>query len=311
MPGCVAGKRFVRPWRLISGRHASFPPMLRLRTLAAAVGGVELSIALLAGILLLAATFAGDRFATAAGAVVAAALLAALALLGRVPLAAGGTALAGALLALAGWSGLSAAWSIAADLSWEELNRGLVYVAFAAVGIVLGSQGPRAGRVVAMLLTVVLGATILWALAGKAIPALFPDGGRAARLRDPIGYWNALALLADALLVLGLWLAATPSLRRALRVVGAVVAFCAVVAVLLAASRAGVAGGLVGVLVWLWLGGARVERALLALAVSVPGIAVAGWAFTRPGLVDDGQEHATRVADGRWFALALVLGAAV
>jgi O-Antigen ligase len=271
---------------------------------------MELGVALVAGVLLLAATFSGDAFATAAGALVAAAVLGALALLGFVPLARGGAALVGALLALAAWSGVSVAWSIAPDLSWDELNRGLVYAAFAVVGVVLGSQGRRAARVAAAVLVVVLGATILWALAGKAIPSLFPDGGRAARLRDPIGYWNALALLADALLVLGLWLAATPGLRRAFRLAGAVLSFCAVVAVLLAASRAGVAGAVVAVLVWLWLGRERVERALLALAVSVPGILVAGWAFTRPGLVDDGQEHATRVADGRWFALALLLGAA-
>ena len=286
-------------------------PMLRLRDRAAAAGATELGLALLAGALLLAAAFAGDAFATGAAAIVAAAVLGALALLGRAPLATGGAALVGTLIALAAWSGLSVAWSIAPDLSWDELNRGLVYVAFAVLGVVLGSQGARACRLAAVVLAAVLGATILWALAGKAIPSLFPDGGRAARLRDPIGYWNALALLADAVLVLGLWLAASPGLRRALRVAGAVLAFCAVVAVLLAASRAGVAGALVGVFVWLWLGGARVERALLALAVSVPGIAVAGWAFTRPGLVDDGQEQAARAADGRWFVLALVLGAGV
>ena len=30
-----------------------------------------------------------------------------------------------------------------------------------------------------------------------------------ARLREPVGYWNALALIADIALVLGLWLGAT------------------------------------------------------------------------------------------------------
>src|SRR5687768_1817764 len=127
--------------------------MLRLRDRAAAAGrDVELGIATLAGILLLAAAFAGEAFATAAGTVVAAAVLGALALMGRLPLAAGGSAVVGALLALAAWSGLSVAWSVAPDLSWDELNRGLVYVAFAVVGIVLGSQGSRACRTAAVLL---------------------------------------------------------------------------------------------------------------------------------------------------------------
>ena len=51
------------------------------------------------------------------------------------------------------------------------------------------------------------GPSSCWALLGKAVPALGPDdAGRVARLKGTIGYWNALALLADAALGLGLWL---------------------------------------------------------------------------------------------------------
>jgi tetratricopeptide (TPR) repeat protein len=45
--------------------------------------------------------------------------------------------------------------------------------------------------------------------------------------------------------------------------------------------------------------------------VAIPACLVAAWAFTRPALVDDGQPRADRVADGAWFALVLVAGAAV
>ena len=283
-------------------------PMPTVRERAAALRP-EAATALPAGILLLlvAALFAGDSTLVHAAALAAAAVVGGLAALGRLRLS-GGVALVAALVALAAWNGLSVAWSIAPDLSWAELNRGLLYAAFAGLGAILGSQGPRALRVTALVVGAALAAAILWALAGKAIPALFPDGGRAARLRDPIGYWNALALAADALLVLALWVAAGARDRR-VRAAGAVVATCAVVAVLLSASRAGVAAGVVGVLAWLLLGGGRVERALLAVAATVPGFAVAAFAFTRPGLVEDGQELALRVSDGRLFAGALVLGA--
>ena len=129
--------------------------------------------------------------------------------------------LVGLLLATAAWSGLSIAWSVAPDLSWAELNRTLVFAAFLAVGLLLGA-GPRRACAAAppRRCTVALGAGVVWALAGKAIPALFPDGGRAARLRDPIGYWNALALAADVLLVLALSFAASAravSVRDGLR----------------------------------------------------------------------------------------------
>ena len=190
---------------------------------------------------------------------------------------------------LADWrrgAGISVAWSVAPDRSWDELNRGLVYAAFAVLGRRCSARlGPRAlaaGR--ARCSPARSAPRSLWALAGKAIPALFPDGGRAARLRDPIGYWNALALVANALLVLGLWLAARrvararaparrdrAGLRRGRGDPPRRVA-CRRRSARSSASRSGSA-----------LGRSRVERALLALAAAVPAVAVAGWAFTRPG----------------------------
>ena len=91
----------------------------------------------------------------------------------------------------------------------------------------------------------------------------------------------------------------------------AVLAYAAVVAVLLAASRAGVAAAALGIVLWLWLRPDRVEAALLTLVAIVPATVVAGWAFTRPALVEDGASHADRVADGAWFGLLLVVGGAL
>ena len=89
----------------------------------------------------------------------------------------------------------------------------------------------------------------------------------------------------------------------------AALAYAAVVAVLLAASRAGVAAAVLGIVLWLWLRRDRVEAALLMLVATVPAAAVAGWAFTRPALVEDGASRADRVADGAWFGLILLVGA--
>ena len=262
----------------------------------------------IATVLLLAALFAGDSVWTALAALLVAGGWSALALAGRAPQPGGGRALLGVLLATAAWAGLSIAWSVVPDRSWDELNRTLVFAAFLVVGLLLGASGPRACRLALAALVAALGAAVVWALAGKAIPALFPDGGRTARLRDPIGYWNALALAADMLLVLSLQLAAAARSRVAVAG-GAMLAYAATVAVLLAASRAGVAAAVLGVALWLWLGRDRVTSALLALAAVLPGAAVAAWAFSRPALVDDGYPRAERVADGAWFGLLLLLGA--
>ncbi|MGI9112654.1 MAG: O-antigen ligase family protein, partial [Gaiellaceae bacterium] len=285
----------------------------RAATTGAARGASAFLLALVVAALLVGALFAGESFWIGAAAMLAAAAVLALGLLDRIELSSGGAPLVAALVGLAAWSGVSIGWSVAPDRSWDELNRGLVYAAFAVLGVALGSVdraslGLRTCRLVALTLAGALGAAVLWAVAGKVVPALFPDGGRAARLRDPIGYWNALALAANALLVLGLWLASRPAGRSA-RLTGVVLAYAAVVATLLAVSRAGLLGAIVAVALWLILSDKRVELALLALAALVPAVVVSAWAFTRPALVEDGQASADRVADGAWLGLLLVAGA--
>ena len=93
------------------------------------------------------------------------------------------------LAALTAWVGLTMWWSIAPDRSWEAFNRMLVYGAFALLGLspraCRGRRGrsPPGSRAPAR-------ARARWALLGKVIPSLFPDGARVARLRNPVGYWN-------------------------------------------------------------------------------------------------------------------------
>jgi tetratricopeptide (TPR) repeat protein len=219
-----------------------------------------------------------------------------------------GTTTVGLLLALVGWVGVTIVWSVAGDRSWSALNKGLLYVLFLVAGILLGCLGSRSARFTAAMLTAAVGAALVWALAGKAIPAFFPDGGRIARLRNPVGYWNGLALLADAGLVLGTWLATAYGLRR-WRVAGGLVVYASVLVLLLTQSRSGVAGA-VGVLaLWLWISPERVAGALTVCAAGAPALVVGGWAFTRSALVDDGAAHAARVDDGALFGGLAVVGA--
>jgi hypothetical protein len=227
---------------------------------------------------------------------------------GRIPLPAPAPAGAAFVCLLAGyvvWTGVSVVWSIVPDRSWDELNRGLVYAALAAIGVLAGALARRPARTGASGLALLLAAVLLWSLAGKVVPALFPDGARVARLRNPVGYWNALALLADVSLPLFLWLAA----RR--RDLGALGVYVAVVALLLTYSRAGVGVGILAIAAWIALGFARAE-ALAALAASLPvAFAVAGVALALPGVARDLQPHSVRVRDGAWLGLALLVGAIV
>src|SRR3954454_10025528 len=206
--------------------------------------------------------------------------------------------------AFVAWNGVSVIWSIEGDRSWAYFNRGLVYLAFAVIGLWLGPWVREWAYVLAGALALPLG----WALLGKAIPAL-GSSGRVARLSSPIGYWNALGLLFAMAVPLALWLAARREHRHWLRASGVVYFYALVVGLLLTYSRGGVLAAGAAAVLWLVFGAARIDTAAALLLARGPGLGVAVWAFTRPGLADDHQAHAVRVHDGAWFAVVFVLAA--
>jgi O-Antigen ligase len=222
-----------------------------------------------------------------------------------------GLVAAAAAAGLMAWAGLSVWWSIAGDRSFDALGKSLVLLAFGVVGLAAAVLPERPVRAVALVLAAALAAVLCWALIGKAVPALGPDdAGRVARLRGSIGYWNALALLADAALGLGLWLATSVRDRYG-RPLGALLLYLATLVILLTQSRAGLVAGLAVLALVLWLTADRVEAATVALLACSPGLLVAGWAFTRPALVEDGAASSARVSNGAALGAITLLGAAV
>ncbi len=214
-------------------------------------------------------------------------------------------------IGLVSFAGLSIVWSIAGDRSWDALAKGLVVLAFGVVGLALAVLPDRPLRHLALLLAALLWLVLAWALLGKAIPALGPDDAdRVARLKGSIGYWNALALLADAALGPAVWLLVSVQHRLA-RLGGALLVYTATVVVLLTQSRAGLLAGLIVLGFVIALSGRSVEACLCVLLAGVPGVLVSAWAFTRPALVEDGAARADRVADGRPLAILLLVGAGV
>jgi O-Antigen ligase len=268
---------------------------------------------LAAAALLFTALFFGDGtsngrlFWIGALAVIAAAAIAAGGGL-PVPRGAGAVAL-GLLAALIAWVGLTIWWSIAPDLSWAAFDRLLVYGAIGLLGL-LAARAPQPARTAAAGLAVLLGLVLAWALLGKVIPSLFPDGARVARLRNPVGYWNSLALVAATAVPFGLW-ACSRRFHPAVRASGALLVYLAELVVVLTYSRAGIAVAAVAALAWLAIERDRLEAlATLVLVTPVAGL-VALWAFSRPALTDDLQPYSDRVNDGAWFGVLLCVGAAV
>jgi type II secretory pathway component PulM len=208
--------------------------------------------------------------------------------------------------------GLSVLWSVAPDLSWNYFNRGLVYLSFLVLGLLIGAGVARALYLSAVGLAALTALVVAWALAGKVVPNLFPDGSRLARLREPVGYWNSLGLIAVMALLLGVWLASRRGRHRWLRVGGTVLVFLATVTLLLTLSRGSTATAAVVVVAFIALTRERVP-ALAALALgAVPALAVASWAFTEDGLTADRQPYDVRLEAGlKLGVLLLLVGGAV
>jgi hypothetical protein len=199
-------------------------------------------------------------------------------------------------------------WSALPDRSWDYFNRGLAYFAFAVVGAFAGSA--LSTRVGAWLLGGLVAVTCLWALAGKAVPALYDDYGRLARLRSPVGYWNALALVMVFGVPIALWAASSWRHSRGVRAGAVVGLYALAIALVLTYSRGGLLTAFVALACWFALTRERFESLAALVAGGVPAAIVSGIALLLPGIAQDGQPHSVRVQDGAVFAVVFLLGAA-
>jgi hypothetical protein len=246
-------------------------------------------------------------FPLGTAAVLLAAGLVAATLVGALPRPALGRTGAAFLALFAGftlWSGLSVQWSIAGEASWAYFNRDLVYLAFAVLGAVAAAIVTRSA--IAGAVAALLGLVIGWALLGKIVPPLVPNGDALARLRAPIDYWNGLALLCAVAVVLGLWLASCRAFRPLARAAGVLLAYGATVAVVLTYSRAGIAVTALAALAWVAFGRAAFDS-LAAIVLAAPaGVGVAAFGVSLPGVGDDGLSDAARAHDGRLLGVVFV-----
>jgi O-antigen ligase len=201
------------------------------------------------------------------------------------------------LAALALWLALSISWSGLPDRSWDYANRALVYLFLALLGLWVAGRT----RELALGLMAAFGAVLAWSLLGKVLPVVYDYGSlEVGRLRGPVGLWNQLALVAAFALPLALW-------RR--RLEGVLLAYTAIVALLLTYSRGGVVTAVLVVTAWFVLDDERVESARTLLAGALPALLVVGIAFLLPGVTGDGQSSHARWRDGLIFGALCVIGA--
>lgn len=212
------------------------------------------------------------------------------------------------LVLFAAWTGASLLWSVAPADTWVEVNRALAYALVVAVALAAGSTAPRAiGRVAGGYL-VIATAVALWALAGKVAPGVVDHATQISRLRDPLEYWNALALVCALAVPIAIRVATARGLHGRRSILALVALLLLLTCIGLTYSRGGLIAVAVAVIVMTAAGGPRLAGlAVLALGL-LAAAPVLALAWTDDTLSTNAPPLAEQIDAG--LKLGVVLGLA-
>jgi hypothetical protein len=181
----------------------------------------------------------------------------------------------GLLGAFAAWNAITVAWSIAPDQTWIEFNRVLTYVLVLALAITAGASNARAPETIARGFLLVALAVAVYGLGQKLFPGLSIPGlfnlnqtGGFARLQEPFGYWNALALFLAMAVPVALAIAVDRAGSRRRRLLSLLTIELLLLTVGLTYSRGGLLALGFGAAVGIAVSGARL-RSLMWFALAV------------------------------------------
>jgi O-Antigen ligase/Tetratricopeptide repeat len=210
-----------------------------------------------------------------------------------------------ALTSFLAWIALSLVWSESPTRTVLELQRALVYVA--ALAALLLAVRRSCWRTALAGVLVAVSMLALYGLATRLLPDVFGyERGGPYQLSRPVGYWNALGLLAAMGVVLALGWAAHARARE-VRAAAAAAVPALVVTLYFTFSR-GAWVGLVIALVVLFVFDPRRSRAAAVLVAILPFTAAAvALASQSDGLTRANAPLAQAIRDGHRLGLAIVL----
>ena len=218
-------------------------------------------------------------------------------------------AFAAFMAALAVWIALSSLWSISTSASVREVERMLVYVAVAlAVALVL-RRGDGAAVVAGALVGITLVST--YALATRLFPDrldTYDDPINYYRLAEPLGYWNALGLLATMGLVLAVGFVAHAR-HKAVVVVAAAATPVLALTLYFTFSRGAWAALVLGTVAAAAVDPRRLRLLWTALVIAIPSALCISYASQQAALTTEDAVPAAAAREGH--RVAAVLGAFV
>jgi O-Antigen ligase len=214
----------------------------------------------------------------------------------------------GLLLAFTALTGLSVAWSVAPDASWQDAGRMLAYSGLFAAAVALAWVVPGGWR--ALLGGTVLAAVLVcaYALLTKVLPgdlALSAEANFYARLQEPYGYWNAIGLTAAMGTIGCLWLGARRAGHALLNALAYPATGLLIVTLMLAYSRGALAALVIGMAAWMCMVPLRLRGARVLIVGGLGAAPVVAWDFSRHALSSDGVALGVRTHAGHQLGALL------
>ena len=209
--------------------------------------------------------------------------------------------------ALAALTYASIAWSVQPASSWLEGNRTLSYLA--AFGIALGAARVAPERWRGLLGGLATATTVVsgYALLAKVFPGTFDPSDTLGRLWLPLGYWNAVGLIAALGIPACVWAGARRDHAPVLRALSAPAIAILVATLVLSYSRGAIAAAVIATGFWFAVVPLRLRGALVLLLGAAGGAAVTGWALATHGVSADSVTLPARTSAGHAFGVVLVV----
>jgi hypothetical protein len=217
----------------------------------------------------------------------------------------------GLMAGFALWCAVTLLWSVAPDETWAAVNRAISYTLVVVLAIAVGSSAPRAFERLALGWLSIALACALYALGGKLMPGAeilgvsFDHTLIASRLREPLQYWNALALVVVLAVPLALRMTTDTTRGMAARLAAVSALFVLLTCLGMTYSRGGLVALTAAVVVMTLLGGQRLRGLAVLGTTIVMLIPVLALAFSRPALKGIRIPLDERTPDG--IVLAMVM----
>ena len=216
------------------------------------------------------------------------------------------TAFAVLMCAFAAWIALSALWSVSQPASFREAERMLVYVGVALALAILLRRGDAPGVAGGVFVGIALISG--YALATRLFPDRFDtydDPSLPYRLSEPLGYWNALGLLAAMGMLVAIGFVAHGRRARYSVVAGAVLPILAAT-LYFTFSRGAWAGLVIGFGGMVALDPRRLRLLWSVLVVAPASVACVAYASRQDALTTEDAPAAQAVTEGHRLAVVVI-----